>query len=428
MSGGGLLDGVRVVELACDLTAFAGKLLVGLGADVVLVEPPGGAPQRRYGPFYRDEPGPEHSLWWWHYQAAKRSVTLDLRDGDLSEALALIESADVVLEGERPGALAAIGIDHHEIRARAPRLVWVSVTPFGQSGPRSDEAATDLTLAASGGLAWSCGYDDHALPPVRPGGYQALQTAGMHAAIGALIALVDRDVSGKGQHVDVSANAAVNVTTEMATYEWMVAGATVQRQTGRHAMPVLSEPVWAVAADGRRVHTGVPPRDPQHIAALLEWVDEVGARDDFADVVVLELAIERGGISFSDIGYDPLVTEMFRAAREALVRVASKVTARDFFLGAQRRGLVCAQLNHPDDVMQDPHMVARGFPVPIEQVEGEAPVLHAGAPFVTDRPWCIDRRAPHIGEHTAEVLGALRASERGPARTEISEEQSTGGD
>ena len=104
----GSLSRYRVVELAADGTAFAGKLLAELGADVIVVEPPGGSAQRGYGPFADDEPGPENSLHWWHYYASKRSVTLDLDDvtpgGGAEQFRRLCAGADVVLEGERPGA------------------------------------------------------------------------------------------------------------------------------------------------------------------------------------------------------------------------------------------------------------------------------------------------------------------------------------
>ena len=97
----GPLEGMRVVELASEWTAFAGKLLAELGADVILVEPPEGASTRRYGPFVDDEPGVENSLWWWHYQTSKRGVTLDASDA--AGLRQLLGWADIVLEGSDGG-------------------------------------------------------------------------------------------------------------------------------------------------------------------------------------------------------------------------------------------------------------------------------------------------------------------------------------
>ena len=234
----GPLSGLRVVELASEHAAFAGKLMADLGADVIVVEPSGGHRSRGFRPFLvaeREgaERDPEQSLWWWHYNTSKRGVTLDLEDHAGSESFRrLCERADVVLEAEQPGRLAALGVDYDDVRGSFPRLVWVSVTPFGRSGPRAHDPATDLTLLASGGAVWSCGYDDHSLPPVRGGGNQAFHIGSTFAVLGALTALLHRDRSGNGQRVDVNENAAVNISTELATYEWLVGGLEVQRQTG----------------------------------------------------------------------------------------------------------------------------------------------------------------------------------------------------
>ena len=235
----GALAGVRVIELAHERTSFAGKLLADMGADVIVVEPPGGHATRAYDPFLEDRPGAERSLYWWHYNTSKRGVTARVDTPRGRELVArLAAGADVLLEGEDPGRLASLGIDLAALRVDNERLISVSITPFGPSGPRSDEQATDLTLFASGGPAWSCGYDDHSLPPVRGGGNQALHTGAHYAVISLLVALLAREESGRGQHVDVNLHAAANVSTEAGSYHYLVDQSIVQRQTGRHAMPM----------------------------------------------------------------------------------------------------------------------------------------------------------------------------------------------
>ena len=156
----------------------------------------------------------------------------------------------------------------------------MSVTPFGRTGTRAHEPATDLTLLAGGGPVWSCGYDDHTLPPVRGGGNQAFHIGSTYAVMAALTAVLARDVTGRGQHVDVSMHAACNVTTEAGTYEWLVAQETVVRQTGRHALPMMTMPTQMLCADGRYVTTGFPPRSQRDFEALVDWVDELGFRDE----------------------------------------------------------------------------------------------------------------------------------------------------
>ena len=133
----GPLDGIRVVELASEHAAFAGKLLAELGAEVVVVEPPEGHPSRHFEPFVDDVADIEGSLWWWHYNTSKLGVTIDL-DAEPGAFADLVGSADVVLEGERPGRLRDLGIDYSSLRAGNERLVWLSVTPFGTDNPRAD--------------------------------------------------------------------------------------------------------------------------------------------------------------------------------------------------------------------------------------------------------------------------------------------------
>ena len=169
----------------------------------------------------------------------------------------------------------------------------MSITPFGRSNPRAREPVTDLTLQAGAGPAWSCGYDDHRLPPVRPGGNQGFHTASLWAVEAAMVAFYARQTHGFGQHVDVSMYAACNVTTEAATYEWLVAQATVQRQTFRHAAVRETPPRLMRSADGGSV-IGALPRRASEFRALSEWLVELGLVDQFEEFFFLEMGVERG--------------------------------------------------------------------------------------------------------------------------------------
>ena len=406
MSDVGPLFGLRVVELASEHAAFAGKVLGDLGADVIVVEPPGGHPSRSYGPFADDIEDGERSLWWWHYNTSKRGVVLDLATAEgAGQFRTLAAGADIVLEGEPPDALAALGVDHPELRSEHDQLIWVSVTPFGRTGSRAHEPATDLTLLAGGGPVWSCGYDDHSLPPVRGGGNQAFHIGSTFAVMAALTALLARDVTGRGQHVDVSMHAAANVTTEAGSYEWLVARGTVQRQTGRHALTTMSMPSQMLCADGRYVTTGFPPRSQRDFEALVNWIEQLGYRDGFDDIVLLDLAVERGGVTMAEITSDDLALEIFGAGRAALMYIAERITAEEFFQGGQTRGLACGVVAAPEEAFESEHFVARGFPVDVEHEDLGRSYRYPGAPFLMPAsPWRIARRAPHVGEHDAEIL------------------------
>jgi crotonobetainyl-CoA:carnitine CoA-transferase CaiB-like acyl-CoA transferase len=405
----GPLCGLAVVELASEHAAWAGKLLADLGAEVTLVEPPGGHAGRTIGPFLDDQPGPERSLWWWHHHTSKNGIVLDLDTGLGVELLGrLIARCDIVLEAEQPGGLAARGIDRDRIMTATPTLIWVSVSPFGQEGPRAQDPVTDLTLMAGGGPVWNCGYDDHTLPPVRGLGGQAAHLAGVHAAMATLAAVVHRDSSGVGQHIDVNMHAALNVTTESGSYEWLVARRTVQRQTGRHASVSPTSPTQVQAADGRYVNLGFPPRDARDYRAILDWLEELGLSSAFPDLVLLEMAVERGGVSIVELGQDPIVDQIWSAGRAAMAFIAAHVDARTCFEGFQQRGIVCAIVNAPEEVIGDPHFVARGFPTPVVHDDLDRTVIYPGAPLLFSRsPWRIRSRAPHVGEHQGEVLDPL---------------------
>jgi crotonobetainyl-CoA:carnitine CoA-transferase CaiB-like acyl-CoA transferase len=402
------LAGFRVVELANERIAFAGKLLADMGADVILVEPPGGDPARQYPPFLDDIPGPDRSLWWWCYHTSKRGVVLDLEQArDQARFKALVASADILLESEPAGRLASLGLDYDDLTATRPDLVFVSVTSFGRSSPNAETPVTDLTLLAGAGPAWSCGYDDHALPPVRGGGNQGYHTACHFAAMSALTALFYRLSSGEGQFVDVSMHQASNVTTEAASYSWLVARQTVQRQTGRHAAIVLTQDTQMRCKDGCWVNTGVPPRAPREYAAILGWLKDLGIDGDFPEAIFLEMGAGREKpITYDLIGVDDEATAIFAAGREALGLIAANVSAADYFTGFQKRGFAVGVIYSPEEAFEDPHFRARGFQTPVEHEDLGRTVLYPGAPYrMSATPWRIARRAPKLGEHDRDVLG-----------------------
>jgi crotonobetainyl-CoA:carnitine CoA-transferase CaiB-like acyl-CoA transferase len=401
----GPLEGLRVVEISHEACAWAGKLLADLGADTIVVEPPGGSAQRRYGPWLDDEPGADRSLWWWHYNTSKRSVVLDLDDAiDRARFVDLVGDADILLDGEAPGRLAALGIDHADLAEGNPGLIHASVTPYGRTAPSRDLPATDLTVLAGGGPVWSCGYDDHSLPPVRGGGNQGFHIASHWAVQAVLVALFDRDQTGEGQFIDVSMHAAANVTTESATYGYLAAGVEVQRQTGRHAWWEPTSPTQIECADGRYMNTGTLPRTPREFASILAWLDELGLRDEFPLSAILELGAGLETIDLSRIDRDPMLAEILGAAREVGVFLSQRLGAYDEFIGWQSQGMAAGVIYSPDEAIADPHVVARGFPTEVEHPEHGRTFTYPGPLYrFGATPAGIRHRAPRLGEHQAEV-------------------------
>lgn len=406
----GPLTGLRAVELAGEKGALAGKLMADMGAEVILVEPPDGDPTRRYPPFAGDEPDPERSLWFWYYNTNKLGVTLDLEsEHDRGRLRGLLATVDFFLESEPPGRLAALGLDYPDLQALNPRLIMVSTTPFGRNGPRAEEQATDLTILAAGGPVWMNGYDDHTLPPVRGGGNQGYHTGCHFAVMSALVALLSRNQTGRGQHVDVNMHAAANVTTEAGSYTWLVARETVQRQTGRHAGVNPTMPSQIRCKDGRYVNGGIPPRTPAQFRSIYQWLQELNLLDQFPEAPVLELAMEGEPIALWQLAEDEVARAKFGAGRDAVNFLAERLTAYEFFTGGQQRNFQFGIIYSPEEALEDQHLVARGFPVEVEQPQLGRSVRYPGAPYRFNRtPWQIRRRAPLLGEDNAAVFGGER--------------------
>ena len=394
----GVLDDVRVVEIGGEIGAWCGKLLADMGADVIKVEPPTGDPTRGYEPFYQNEPDPNRSLFFWHYNTSKRGITLDI-DQDMGRDVfrQLVSTSDVVVDSSPPGHLDSIGLGYTELSRARSDLVMVAITPFGQDGPFRDYATTDLTALAFGGPVWSCGYDDHTIPPVRGGGNQAYQTVCHFAVVGIMTALIHRQFTGVGQFIDANMHAAANVTTEAATYSWLVAGDTVQRQTGRHASVVPTANAQVLCKDGRYVNVGIGARTEEQWLHLLSWLDEeglIGNLDEFLSFPSRE-SMRRG---------DPDAMEQQRRVAKVMQDLALRTDAHDLFTKAQQLGFQWGIINAPEDVLADPHFQARGFPTEVEHPELESSFIYAGAPYkLPASPWTIRRRPPLLGEHNEQV-------------------------
>ena len=396
--GVSVLKGVRVLEVGGEIGAWCGKLLGDMGADVIKVEPPTGDPTRGYEPFYQNEPGPDRSLFFWHYNTSKRGITLDLTQDCGREVFKqLVSTADVLVDGAPAGYLESLGLGYLDLRRTSPSIAMASITPFGHDGPYSDYAATDLTAMAFGGPVWSSGYDDHSIPPVRGGGNQAYHTVCHYAAIGVMIALIHRQLTGVGQFIDANMHASLNVSTEGGSYGWLIAGQTVQRQTGRHATPSPTSQAQFLCKDGRYINAGMAARTDAQWEVMLEWfreeelIEVLGEHVSFPD----RAAVRRG---------DPYAREQSRRVASAVQQLAAKNNAHDLFIKAQELDFQWGIINAPEDVLADPHFQARGFPTEVEHPELGESFVYAGAPYkLPESPWSIQRRAPLLGEHNEEI-------------------------
>ncbi len=202
------LHGVRVLEVSeTPSAAYGGRLLTGLGADVIWIEPPAGSPLRRSGGFPHDHPQRDSGALTLHLQRGKRSLTLDLNTRAGRRLWRRLQP-DIVLCDLSPAKWGAWGLEPDTLLAADPSLIVTSITPYGATGPLQDWQATELTAYAAGGYLRITGEPDR--EPIKAWGTQAQLQAGIHAALGASAAVRTRARDGKGQHVDVSLAEAVS--------------------------------------------------------------------------------------------------------------------------------------------------------------------------------------------------------------------------
>lgn len=262
LAGSNKLAGIRVVDLSMFLPGpMLTLLLADHGAEVVKVEPPGGDPARAMGPFERGT-----SFWFANLNRGKRCVSLDLKtEAGRADLWRLLEGADVLVEGFRPGVMARLGFGHAEVSARNPRLVYCSISAFGQDGPLRDHPAHDLgAWALSGTLSVNDGPDG---TPVVPGLPASDMAAGLTGCAAVLMALIGRERTGRGDFIDLSMFGCLLPWTAHVAGEAVVEGRPVrsasQRSLGGHAF----YNVYA-CADGR--HVVLCGREPKFARTLLE--------------------------------------------------------------------------------------------------------------------------------------------------------------
>ena len=274
-----MLHGLRVLDLCGDFGALCGQILADLGADVVLIEAPGGCALRARPPFWKDEPGPERSLAFWALARGKRSLVLDLATpAGREELIRLARAADFLVESAVPGRMRELGLDRDALAHANPRLVHVTITPFGSDGPKAGYAATDLVLLAASGPMFLCG--EAGREPLRLSLPQAELHAAADAAVGALVAHFERKRSGLGQHVDVSAQQALTLATLFRSMDAPWKQPQALRSAGIQPLGRLQMRVRYATRDGWVVlGPGFLPSTGPFLTRLARWLCEEGLCD-----------------------------------------------------------------------------------------------------------------------------------------------------
>ena len=390
-----LLDPYRVLDLCDERGLLAGKILADMGADVVQVEPLGGSPARNVGPFHGDDPNPEKSLFWWAYAANKRSITLDLENRDGQDLLRkLVAKSDFLIESFAPGYLENLGLDYGQLSAINPRLVMVSITPFGQDGPYSNYQASDIVGMALGGFMYLTGDDDRA--PVRISFPHFYLHGGAAGATAAMLAHTYRVTSGQGQYVDVSCQQAVAKTLAHAPQIWDIEGAILKRMG-----------VYRQTSGENRVRINWPCKDgyvnymvqggtvAYSTRALLAWMKE--DRFDTSDL---------DAIDWEKMGYGAITPELMAQLGGPLGDFFRGHTRAELVQGSLDRRILLFPVATPSALEGHPQLDARGYFRELDHPELKESVRYPGA-FIKSGDGSdiagVYRRPPLIGEHNIQI-------------------------
>ena len=371
------LSHLRVLDLTGAGAQYCGRLMADLGADVVKVEPPEGDSTRRLRPYVGQEPGPERGIRFLSLNANKRSVALDLREETgRRRFVALARAADILVDDGSAFALDDLGLGYDALSRANPGLVYVTITPFGLSGPYSSYRSGELIVQAVGGLMYGFG-DPNARPamaPFSPG----LQLAAQHAAFAALAAVRHRAATGRGQHIEVCVQEVLaNILAYFGRYS---SDGQINRRPG--GSPTIAPTNTYPTSDG---FIYMQPTFPRHVEALFEWLDNPVLEDDLWK----DAAFRRQN---GDVLND-LISEFSRG-----------FTKMGFAEEAQRRHIPTAPLMTIHDLMQDDHLAHRKFLVDVEHPEVGRYPTPSGAFRMGASPWRLYRPPPLLGQHTDEVL------------------------
>ena len=373
------LDGVRVIDLADERGELCGRLLADLGADVLRVEPPGGARSRSLPPFAPDGT----SLYFAYRNTNKRGTILDLEDPDDRDRLrALVASAEVLIESHAPGYLASLGLGPDVLLELNPGLVVASLTDFGQDGPDSGLVATDDVIVARSGWLSLSGIPEK--PPLLVPGSVAHDSLGVLGAYAVVLALLHRDRGAGGQHLDVSA---LEVLAQMNTWAIPVAAYSLRNggvpQTVRSGDNVMYPNI--PCADGMVRQVVLAPRQWR---ALWEWM---GSPEAFAD--------EYWESTFSRLMNMDVLNPLFWEHWADRPKIEGSVEA-------QRRGIVALPMLKPAEVLRSEHFAARGSFIDVEVAPGVVGPTMAGFGEIDGERSGYAFRSPASGEHEAAFAGS----------------------
>jgi len=378
------LDGVRVLDLSQGIAGpLAARLLGDFGADVVKVEPAAGDPGRVLPPLIADGPVQERSLMFACLNWNKRGIVLELGSaGARAQIEALVKQSDIVIEGFKPGTLAAWGMSPQQMLEWNPRVVVTSVTDFGQEGPYAQYAGSDLVQQAMSGIMQISGQADRA--PLKHGLNQAYLCGGLNAAYATLAAHCAAQRDGIGDHVDLSVQECL--ASELITCEtyYSFMGAIQGRRLA------VQDPFSGAPIQTRRGYLAMQaggPMPPQTFADLFH--NEALRDPKFASNKQRAQHVEE--------------------VRALIAQSVKDRDAKEIFLDGSKRRLLMGVVQTAPDLLECEQLAQRGLWVDVEHPSGRSYRYPAVLTKMSATPTNVRRRAPVLGEHTQQVLAGLEA-------------------
>ncbi len=394
-----MLSCYRVLDLTNEKGFLCGKVLGDLGADVIKIEKPGGDPARSIGPFYHDIPDPEKSLYWFAFNANKRSITLDIETADGREIFKeLVKKADVVIESFAPGYMDKIGLGYSVLSQINPKIVLTSISGFGQEGPYRDYNDRDIAIWALSGFMYMMGEPDR--PPLAPSYPHGHLIGAMYGALGTMVALCHRQVTGYGQQVDASIHQALVFTVNIETHVPWAITKTFPRRMGRNRwrvtakdgnvfLPALWECKDGSVAFSLRVGLG----SERAGSALVEWMEKDG----------IDPSILRGW-HWETEDWGLHTVEEAKEVAETLQKLFMKHTMMELLEVAIKNDIQLTPCLTPKEQLEFPQLIERGFWIKVDHPELGTKITYPGGfAKLTEAACGIRFRAPLIGEHNDEV-------------------------
>ncbi|OGO19103.1 MAG: hypothetical protein A2144_00505 [Chloroflexi bacterium RBG_16_50_9] len=390
----GMLTPYRVLDLTDEKGLLCGKMLGDMGADVIKIERPGGDPARSIGPFYHNEAHPEKSLFWFAMNTSKRGITLDIETADGKEIFKrLVKTADFVIESFPVGYLDKLGLGYKDLEKINPGIIFVSITPFGQTGPQKDWKTSDIVSWAMAGemVMWGEAAD----PPVRISGHsQAYMCAGADACMGAVTALLHRSIAGEGQQVDVSIlESCIQVDTSNRLPAWQMRKTIARRGgggmgPGKHVARKMYPCKDGWVNWSYRANPAVWPSKP-----LVTWMEAEGASTPYVS-----------SFDFARPDFNQVPQNEWDQLEGPTAKFFMSKTKAELLDGAIKYGVMLYPVSTTADMMGNPQLIARDFWKQVKHPELKATITYTG-PFViaSATPVNISRRAPLIGEHNSEI-------------------------